>query len=143
MTKRTSSKQMMTSSTQVDIDASGSRLLTGSYSTNASVWSLHNHRRLAEFKLHDAEIVAVDLHPNGRRAATLDAQGMLHVWDTANGTPIFSIDPESDQFGEPPCRGRRRITNERSQFSIRAFHGDLHSGRLADRCLSARFDESV
>ncbi len=84
---------------QMDIDPAGNYLLTGSYDSTAQVWDLQTQYQAAEYVQHESEIVAVDLNVDGSRAATLDANGHIHVWDVATGNRLFDIDPESKEFG--------------------------------------------
>jgi WD40 repeat protein/serine/threonine protein kinase len=83
---------------QIDIDSAGAMLLLGSYDATASIWNLRSNKRQAIYRQHGAEIVAVDLDSTGRHAATLDAEGVIHVWDTATANQLFSIDPQSNEF---------------------------------------------
>ncbi len=75
-------------------------LLAGSYDGTASIWNLSDGRRKTLFEEHQAEIIAVDLLPDGTHAATLDAKGVIRVWNTVNENQIFMIDPESNQLAD-------------------------------------------
>ena len=84
---------------QMDIDPAGNTLLTGSYDSTAQIWELQTQLQATKYVQHESEIVAVDLNVDGSRAATLDANGHIHVWDVATGNKLFDIDPESKEFG--------------------------------------------
>jgi WD40 repeat protein len=84
---------------QMDIHPDRNYLLTGSYDSTAQIWDLQTQLQATEYVQHESEIVAVDLNVDGSRAATLDANGHIHVWDVATGNKLFDIDPESKEFG--------------------------------------------
>jgi serine/threonine protein kinase/WD40 repeat protein len=83
---------------QIDLDQHGQNVLAASYDKSVSVRDLYSERVRARYTGHQAEVVAVDDHPDGNRAASLDALGNLHVWNTLDGKPIYEINPESNQF---------------------------------------------
>jgi WD40 repeat protein/serine/threonine protein kinase len=85
---------------QIAVDPSGRRLLSASYDETVRVWDLKTRRNISTYEGHDAEVIAVDWHRDrdGGRAASLDRNGNLHVWRVRDGTPLFTIEPESDRF---------------------------------------------
>lgn len=83
---------------EIDINAQGTRLLTGSYDTTVRFWNLESGALISAYGGHQHEVLAVHLHPDGSSAASIDAHGHLHVWDTQSGEPIFSVDPGSTEF---------------------------------------------
>jgi WD40 repeat protein len=83
---------------QIDIDTLGTRLLAGSFDSTATVWDLRQGQCETVYSGHHAEVVAVDLSDDGSTAATLDATGILQVWDASNGKELFHIQPESGEF---------------------------------------------
>ncbi len=85
---------------QIDHDPVRNLLLTGSYDKTASVWSLPEMRLLESYSGHESEVIAVDLSPDGRRAASLDAAGSMHLWNTTSGRQITKINPGSDGFSK-------------------------------------------
>lgn len=85
---------------QMEIDPVQNYLLTGSYDRTARIWDLQTHNMATEYAHHASEILAVDFSGDGRKAATLDTGGHIHVWDVATGNRLFDIDPESNQFQE-------------------------------------------
>ena len=85
---------------QIDLDESGKRLLTGSYDYLVRVWDLKTRTCKQVYKGHQARVLAVDFHPNGKTAASVDAEGELHVWNTATAEQIFAIKPEAARFAE-------------------------------------------
>lgn len=83
---------------QIDIDVPGERLICGSFDNSVSVWKLRS-RELAQMHEHDAAVIAVDFHPDGIHAGSLDATGTLHVWNAITGKLRFApIKPRSDRF---------------------------------------------
>ncbi len=85
---------------QIDIDSEGRHLLSGSFDGTVCVSDLSNDQVNSRYTGHGADIVAVDSHPEGRSAASLDRNGELHAWDTRTGDRIFQIHPESERFLE-------------------------------------------
>lgn len=88
---------------QIEIDASGRRLLSGSFDKTVCVSDLTTQEVLCRYGTpnqagHNADIIAVDLHNDGTRAASLDRTGRLHVWNARTGDNIFQIDPRSERF---------------------------------------------
>jgi WD40 repeat protein/serine/threonine protein kinase len=83
---------------QIEIDGPGERLICGSFDKSVSVWKLRL-RELVQMHEHDAAVVAIDFHPDGVHAGSLDANGTLQVWNIATGKMRFApIDPQSDKF---------------------------------------------
>ncbi len=83
---------------QIAFDPSGKRLLSGSFDGTARIWDLKSRTLTATYEDHGEPVVAVGFNVDGTRAASLDANGVLHVWDPDTGKQIFHIDPQSDQF---------------------------------------------
>ena len=108
---------------QIDIDEAGRKLLTGSFDSTARVWDLKTQQLINTYQGHDARVVAVDLHPDGVRAASLDANGHVHVWNINSAKQIFSLDPESDEFAR-----HMRNTGGGKQGEIFSFPATLSTG---------------
>jgi WD40 repeat protein len=83
---------------QIDLDQHGQKLFAASYDKTVSARDLYSNRIQTRFAGHQAEVVAVDEHPDGKRVASLDALGTLDVWNASSGELIFEIKPESKQF---------------------------------------------
>ncbi len=70
---------------------------------------------ITAYEGHKSEIVAVDFNNDGSKAATLDANGHLHIWDANTGANLVQIDPQSDQFAQQISRAgfgvRREVLN--------------------------------
>ncbi len=74
---------------QLAFDRHKNRLLSGSFDGTARVWDLESRQLITTFEEHDAPVVAVDFNVHGTRAASLDADGVLHVWNPVTGSPIL------------------------------------------------------
>ena len=128
---------------QLAFDPHGNRLLSGSFDGTARVWDLASRQWITTFKEHKAPVVAVDFNVQGTRAASLDAEGVLHVWDPVTGSPIFCIDPQSDLFAEHIRAGSGRIVGDIFHFPGVLSTGLFTPDGCARRCLRKRRDESI
>jgi len=66
-------------------DPSGPRLLTGSTSGDASIWTIPSGARIRHLREVGEPINAVTFSPNGRLVVTASNDGMEQVWDAASG----------------------------------------------------------
>ena len=85
---------------QIDFDESGQRLLSGSFDKTVRVSDFASRQVIATYGGHKTDVISVDFHPDGVRAASLDRNGYLHVWDAGDASPLLVIDPESERFGQ-------------------------------------------
>lgn len=83
---------------QLDINDSGSRLLSGSFSHWVRATNLDTRRSDPPYTAHKASVIAVDLHSDEKTAASLDANGEIHVWDVNSRKPRFVIRPKMPHF---------------------------------------------
>jgi serine/threonine protein kinase/WD40 repeat protein len=125
---------------QIDVDAKRRLLLLGSYDSTASIWNLRTNRQLKVYTGHEAQIMAVDLHPELPLAATLDASGKIHVWNTSTASLEYEITPDSDEFANHLGRSgkiiRANLLNFPASLSTGIFTPDgsrivaHHQGRM-------------
>ncbi len=83
---------------QLDVDSKHGLLILGSFDSTASVWNLRTSQNVSVYTGHKAQVLAVDLHPDEPIAASLDAAGEIHVWNTSTANLMYKIAPESDEF---------------------------------------------
>ena len=83
---------------QIAFNQSGGRLLSASFDQTVRAWDTKTRRIISTYEGHAADVIAVDFHRDGDRAASLDRSGNVHVWNVTDGTQLFRIEPESDQF---------------------------------------------
>jgi WD40 repeat protein len=83
---------------QIAFDQAGGRLLSGSFDKTVRAWDLKTRRIISTYEGHNADVIAIDFHRDGVRAASLDRNGNVHVWNVSDGTQLYTIEPKSDQF---------------------------------------------
>jgi WD40 repeat protein/serine/threonine protein kinase len=108
---------------QIDVDETGQRVLSGSFDSTARVWDLKTQQLITTYQGHNARVVAVDLHPDGIRAASLDANGFIHVWNINSAKQLFFLDPDSSEFAR-----HMRNTGGGQQGEIFSFPATLSTG---------------
>ena len=108
---------------QIDFDESGKRLLSGSFDKKVRVSDLASSKVITTYEGHNADVVAVDFHPSGKTAASLDRNGFIHVWNVNDASKLFVIDPESKQFAT-----QMSATGGGRRGEIFSFPGALSTG---------------
>jgi WD40 repeat protein/serine/threonine protein kinase len=108
---------------QIDVDEAGQRLLSGSFDSTVRAWDLKTQKLIKTYQGHNARVIAVDFHPDGNRAASLDANGQIHVWNINSAKQIFCLDPESSEFAR-----HMRNTGGGQQGEIFSFPATLSTG---------------
>lgn len=67
-----------------------SYIASGSNDTTVQVWDANAHGQLImRYTRHTSTVFTLCWSPDGRRIASGDAQGQIHVWDVASGRTIF------------------------------------------------------
>lgn len=90
----------------VDIDKRGGLVLSGSADTTACIWDLRDGKQLKCLgnngdPAHNSEVIAVEYFEDGNRAATVDNNGLIKLWDTDPRSDTFGNETQQHKFDEP------------------------------------------
>jgi WD40 repeat protein/predicted Ser/Thr protein kinase len=72
----------------LNLNRSGSRLVTGSEDRTARVWDTRTGQAVTPPLPHEGAVMAAVFSPEGDRVATASADGTARIWDSATGRPL-------------------------------------------------------
>jgi len=71
----------------VDIDPTGTYVLSGSWNGNAHIWDISNGQEVA-LKRHDQRVTSVAFSPNGKLAVSGSEDGTIYIWDVTTARDV-------------------------------------------------------
>ena len=111
---------MKTNPTSIEISASGEDLVTGHRSGDTFVWDLLTGKQKTAGSQHDGEVRSVAVHPHGGLCATLDVNGVIHVWDGNSGNTVSSL-----SSSEPDINSAIGFHPDGNKLFVGSAHGTL------------------
>ncbi len=132
----------------VDIDASGTRILTGSVDHDALLIDAENNERIFTLSGHQNWILSVSISDDGKRGLTGSADSTLMYWDLKTGerlrsllghrSGIFAVDITPDGTGAASASCGRYSENEEDS-SLECIEGEIIIWDLATGEITNRF----
>jgi WD40 repeat protein len=113
----------------IEFTADGAALLVGDSTGAVSVWDLAGGGRLRRARLHQHEILSLDLSPDGARLATASADRSLSIWRAADLTRVRTIDEQASYITSMDWSADGALLVTGSQDST-AFVWEVESGAL-------------